>query len=389
MRKLIALAIIGSSLLIGAGQAQASAAQPSGTIRTLMIDLDGRGYDWAQVAPTYKAIALNDWDTSWAAQIKAASPVTRPFVYKDLSSTRSDDCGSDPAGGSPCIVNGVFCPRGVNDAPFYAGGIGFCWAWRNHPDWFLRNSAGTLIQYAGYPGTYMMDFGNHAYQEAWLAAVTKDVSANGWAGVLMDNAIDNTNYGTPARYPTAAAVQAGMLSMLKVVGPGLASAHIHSIANLGYNNVFPGIWSQWLPYVTGLMNEFTYYWPGNTAEGSGAWSTYEEPEVKACAASNKLCLFHVGDRNQPTTQAQNTFATASFLLYSNGRSFVSYGADGTADPQTRLGAADGPAFRTADGIWHRDFADGSVSVNVTAGTGTVSIGPPVGPGSLINQDRAR
>lgn len=348
------------------------AARTSGTAgntKTLLIDLDGTNYNWSEVAPTYQAVVLNDWEASWIPKIKAQSPSTRVFVYKDLSSTRSDDCTGNPDGTDSCISNGVFCPPGINDSPTLAAGVGFCWAGRNDPDWFLRDASGAPITEVGYPTQYMMDFGNPAYQAKWLANVKADVLSNGWQGVLMDNVLDNTNYGTPASYPTPAAIQAAMLSMLKVVGPGLKAAGITDIGNLGYNNLYPTLWSTWLAYVSGLVDEFTYYWPGNAPEGAKDWASFLEPEVRSCASQRKVCVFNIG--NGTLTQPEINFANASILLYSNGSSYVSYG-DGNSDqdPHVTLGAATGSACES-HGIWRRDFTGGSVSVNPLGQTGDI------------------
>jgi hypothetical protein len=338
----------------------------AGNTKTLLIDLNSTSYNWTEIAPTYQAVILNDWETSWIPEIKAASLGTQVFVYKDLSSTRSNDCTGNPDGTDSCISDGAFCPSGINDSSTLSTGVGFCWTWRNHPSWFLRDSSGAFITETGYPTQYMMDFGNPAYQAQWLANVKEDVLTNGWNGVFMDNVMDNTNYGTPALYPTPAATQVAMLSMLKVVGPGLSAAGITNIGNLGYNNLYPSLWASWLPYVSGFMNEFTYYGPGNSPEGAGDWTNFLEPEVRSCASQEKVCIFNIGDST--LTLAEIDFATASILLYSNGNSYISYG-DGNddQDPQVTLGPATGTACES-DGMWRRGFVHGDVIVNPVAGT---------------------
>lgn len=353
----------------------------AGNTKTLLIDLDGTSYNWSEVAPTYQAVILNDWEASWIPEIKAVSPGTQVFVYKDLSSTRSNDCTGNPDGTDSCISDGVFCPPGINDSSTLSTGVGFCWTWRNDPSWFLRDSSGALITETGYPTQYMMDFGKPAYQAQWLANVKTDALTNGWGGVFMDNVMNNTNYGTPASYPTPAATQAAMLSMLKVVGPGLRASGITNIGNLGYNNLYPTLWASWLPYVSGFMNEFAYYGPGNSPEGAGDWTRFLEPEVRACANQEKICIFNIGDST--LTQAEIDFATASILLYSNGNSYISYGDDtGGQDPHVTLGTATNSACES-DGIWRRDFVDGSISVNPVAGP-TGDIGDVPGCSSSVN-----
>jgi hypothetical protein len=257
--------------------APASSAPASGppTTQQGLFDLGNQPYDWATAARQYGAVILNDWKASWAQQITAAG--SKAFVYKDLTSTRETDCGANPGGGSSCIVNGVICPKGVNDARYYAGGLGFCWAWRNHPGWFLRTSSGALLTEAGFPTQYVMDFGNPAYQQAWLQAVTADAKANGWKYIFGDNALDNNTYGTSPTYPTTASVQAAMVAMLKVVGPGLAKAGISLVPNLGYTDQYPSLWGSWIGYVAGFQNQHNV---GDVSQ-----------QKSICEAQRKLCLF--------------------------------------------------------------------------------------------------
>jgi hypothetical protein len=346
----------------------------AGNIRDFLLDLDGHDYNWASVAPGYRGIALNSWDSAWRAQIRAASPGTKVYVYKSLIDTRSNDCGTNSGGGSSCIVGGKFCPAGVNDAPQLADGMGFCWAWRNHPNWFLHTSSGSLIRLAGYPDTYMMDFGQKAYQQTWLHNVLTSTKAGGFQGVFADNAIITTGYGVSAKYPTNAAVQSAMASMLATVGPGLRSHGIKLLANLGNNNVYPSIWGKWLRYVSGFLNEFWGYWPGNKPQSG--WAEWITAEVRQCVAQHKVCEFHAGDRSIPLTRAQQNYVTATLLLFTDGRQYLAYAGDSPPSPQTRLGAPRSSALRSNGDSWRRVFACGVVTVNPAGdgaqGTGTVT-----------------
>jgi hypothetical protein len=383
------IALLGVVLTMTAGSGSAAVISAAGNVKLLLIDQNSTAYDWAKVARHYSAVNLNDWNNGWIRQIRSANPHAAVFVYKDLTSTREDDCGANPGGGSPCIVHGVICPRGTNDAKYYAGGLGFCNAWRTDPSWFLtksgvRTTSSTrpfqLATEAGFPTQFMMNYGNAGYQNAWLSAVKADVRTNGWSGVLADNAISTaTEYGSngqPASraYRTDAGAQAAMRSMLRVVGPGLTRAGFSIIPNLGYDNLYPRLWAAWLPYVTGFMDEWSYFWPGNGSEGSsvGSWGPWMEPEVQACARQGKECFFHYGDHSQALSSAQASFALASYLLYADGNSYIEYAGDGPRDPQTRLGAALGPATESANGVYRRQFAYGVVTVNSARGVGTIS-----------------
>jgi hypothetical protein len=344
----------------------------AGNTKSLLMDFDSTSYDWATVAPQYDAISLNSWNYAWIPAIKAANPDCMVLVYKDTSSVRTDSCTGGT--GDSCLSSGgLFAPAGVEDAAYLATGVGFCYAWRNHPEWFLKDASGDYIIEAGYSTQYMTDFGSAAYQAQWLANVIADVQTNGWDGVHMDNVLNYDNYGTPASYPTAAAVQAAMLSMLKVVGPGLQDAGITVVGNLGYNNLYPALWAEWLPYLSGLMDEFYMYWGDNSLNGTGTYWTTLEEEVQAAVSQGKTCFFNVGGGT--LTTAQIDYALASLLLYTDGNQYIAYGgsSDDTQNPIYTLGAATSAATESG-GVYRRTFANGSVSVNPTTQVGTITVG---------------
>ena len=99
MRKHIfaALLALGGLGVIAAAAPAVSAA----TTQQGLFDLGNQPYNWARTAPHYKAIILNDWKAAWAHRIAGVG--AKPFVYKDLTSTRETDCGTSPGGGQPCI----------------------------------------------------------------------------------------------------------------------------------------------------------------------------------------------------------------------------------------------------------------------------------------------
>lgn len=269
------------------------AGPPSGNGVDLLNGGSNPNGGWAP----YVAAQMNDWNHTAEANAKAAGVV--PFVYKDLTSTREDDCGSNPGGGSPCIVNGVICPTSVSDAAFYAGGIGFCAAWRNHPEWFLTKD-GSVASHStalsnletenGFPNQFIMDWGNVNYQNAWASTVIADAKANGWGWVFGDNALTNptayTNNPIPA-YPTKQAVQAATEAEIQNISAQLHGAGIGIIPNLGYTNLYPGLWASWLPFVDGFYNQHNVGSGVKTPTGNEL-----QDEHNACTAQNKLCFFN-------------------------------------------------------------------------------------------------
>ena len=313
-------------------------------------------YDWAQVAPHYAAIALNAWDYPWIPAIRAANPSVKIFEYKDLTSSRTSAC-SDGA-----------------DQAQLPTGVGYCGAMANHPEWFLRNTTGGLLQENGYPTQFEMDYGNPAYQQQWASNVAADLAAHGWDGVEMDNALDTANaYGVSPSYPTDASVQTAMAAMLALVGRQIKAAGKLAVANLGYDTKYPSLWASWLPSVSGLMDEYTWSWDTTVDQSAADWNAFEN-EVRSCAAADDLCWFRVG-AYQLVPSSLVDFVTASYLLYADGTSALGPGDmlwSNYPEMYTNLGAALGAAYLNGNGNWQRDFQGGSVIVNLSTWTGVVT-----------------
>jgi hypothetical protein len=332
----------------------------AGDTQAVLLDLDGTRYNWAQVAPHYGAIALNAWDYPWIPAIRAANPSVKVFEYKDLTSSRPGACSQSSNG-----ANNSELPTGVD----------YCWAMANHPAWFLHTASGALLQENGYPNQYEMDYGNPAYEQQWATNVVQDLTAHGWDGVEMDNALDTFNaYGVSPTYPTDQATQAAMAAMLSLVGAPIKRAGKQAVANLGYDTKYPSLWAAWLPDLTGLMDEYTWSWSTGVDQSAPDWNAFEN-EVKSCAAAHDLCWFRVGSYHVIPASLVD-FAVASYLLYANGTSVLGPGdmlwSNYPAMNTPHLGAALGAAYLTREGIWRRDFQGGSVIVNLSTWTGTVT-----------------
>jgi hypothetical protein len=246
------------------------------------IDLIGHpAHDWS----AYTVAIMQPWD--FAKQQAALAHGVIPFEYKDLTSTRSNDCGSSVGGGSPCIVNGVICPAGVNDAPNYPTGLGFCWTWRNHPAWFYRHNG--LVTENGFPNQYLMDWRRSGYQLAWAAHVVAAAQAHGWRWVWADNALSNPrSYTSFDTYGGASQTQAATTAMLTQVGNYLRKRGIGIIPNLGWMDRYPSLWDSWLPLVSGASNEHS---AGNVAH-----------EKASCISRLKVCFFGDASGIDPTFQ---------------------------------------------------------------------------------------
>ncbi len=327
----------------------------AGNPSTVLMDLDSTRYDWSLVAPEHQVIELNAWNYGWIPAIKAANPSARVYVYKDLSSARSDAChnGSDQT-----------------DLPT---GVGYCWAKANHPDWFLTGSKGEPLQEAGYPTQYEMDYGNPSYQQQWLDNVRADATAHHFDGVLIDNALTVANaYGVATKYSSDQSVQAATYSMLKAVGPPLQSSGLQVVANVGYATRFPGLWKSWLTTVSGLEQEF-FLSSSNKPDVTdpATWVDYEA-EVSDCAAASKVCWFHTGDYSTQISRQLLEYGLASVLMATDGSSHFALGDTNNESPlfYVKLGQANG-VMHHVGARWTRNFQHGIVSVDPRQGLGTI------------------
>jgi hypothetical protein len=319
----------------------------------------------------YRYVVLNSWDAPLLPALKAANPGLKALVYKNLSFTMSYTCS------------------GGVDNRYLTAGVGYCDADRNHPDWFLTDPGGSRLNSYYFQQAWMMDVGNPAYQASWLSNVLSDVRSGGWDGVLLDDTNTDMSWHlhgrTIGRYPTSAAWRAATRSMLATVGPALRSSGFLAIPNLSApwasDYDAHATWSDWLQFTSGAMQEYYSKW-GSTASGwfAGNDWTYRQQFQELTESAGKIFL---GLTYAPKADERSmAYARANFLLFdqpANGGALLfeasdpeaqdPYGAGWTAD----VGSPVGARFQ-AGSAWRRNFTGGTVVVNPTSSTVTVSLG---------------
>ena len=353
-----------------AAPAAAEAAPSAGTIGTFLYDFSQFPLDVQTEAKRRKSIALNATDWGLIPQLKAVNPDIKVLVYKDLSSSRTWDC-----------TNGV-------DHTYITSGVGYCYADKAHPEWFLTDGGGKRLEYQGWPDHWQMDIGNPEYQQAWLQNVKAELVTKGWDGVFMDNALtaaDNYHPGvTPAGYPTNAGFQSAYQSMLQVTGNGIRSAGLTAIANINETRLFPGLWSSYTSSLTGGMEEYFTNW--NSTPGTGyiydwGWTGWDDQlsEVTDTASAGKAGHF----MTKVTTSSGDDiealrYGLATFLLGTDGRSLFGTNSQRWAPEfEWDLGAAMGASYSLGGSVHRRDFAAGTVIVNAqSSGSMTVNLAKP-------------
>jgi hypothetical protein len=299
------------------------------------------------------------------AAIKRRSPGAKVLVYKDMASTRDD-------------------ARGARDLPT---GVGYSYANRHHPEWFLRDTRGHRVNWASWPHYWQMDVGNRAYQRAWSRGVASDLRRRGWDGVFVDGIARTMQYPwylngrVLAKYPGPDDYARATTRFLRRVGPALRRRHL-VVANI--NDATLPLWRRWVGYTSGAAKE---WWTKSSAgrdDGflSGNDWSFQMQLLREAQARHKIFLaFTYGPADDAHAM---DYARASFLLFAHGsRSAFSYSPPCGAEPSSPLwradvGAATTPASQV-DGVWRRDFTGGVAVVNPSA-SATVTL--PLG-GSFV------
>jgi hypothetical protein len=256
--------------------------------------------------------------------------------------------------------------------------------------WLLKDRAGKLLVSRSYPGNYVGDVGNAAYQHAWLEYVSRLLRRNGDDGVFIDNVISDLASLAgieAARYPTRRSWAKAELSFIRTVGEGLKANGYYVLVNAsGYVPRDPASntgtntaawWRKLAPYVSGLMNE--YY--QETSDGTDqlrstgpSWTQNWTGWQRLVRIAQSHGRDFIGLSYGPAGDARRmSYGKASFLLDWNGRggAFV-YQPPVNADPWngawTRsLGRPEAPKRRVGV-AWLRRYKRGLVLVNPDVST---------------------
>jgi Hypothetical glycosyl hydrolase family 15 len=356
---LIALAFVLTSPPAGAPSAAAAPSTPPAGL--LAIE---RGDAAFATTHDFRYVVLNAWDDARIRKIRAADPGVQIFVYKDMSSTRS-----------------YACHDGTDDR-LLPTGIGFCWAKRHHPGWFLHDQDGDRIEWQGYPDHWWMDVGRRGYERIWASNVIADLRRYGWDGVMVDNAIvDPTYYLEPGasipKYPTVRRYRQATARFLRSVGPRIRSAGFGVVPNIGGGDASPRLLARWARHTTGFQRE---HWSRFGSDGAplGGWNWTRQMSQMDAIESRHKTWFAVTRGSSSETELMR-YAEASFLLAWNGRSGALFyrpeqGTDAWSDAWTENVGSPLDARFAVGAAWRRDFSGGVVVVNPSDASVTVALG---------------
>jgi hypothetical protein len=310
----------------------------------------------------YRYVVLQAWQYGQIPAIKRQSPGTQVLVYKDMASTRDD---------------------ATQRQTELSTGVGYAYANRYHPEWFLKDTSGRRVNWADWPHSWQMDIGSRSYQRVWARNVARDLRRRGWDGVFVDGISRTMQYPwylngrVLAKYPGPNDYARANTRFLRRVGVALRRRHL-VVGNI--NDATPALWRRWIRFTSGVSKE---WWTKSSATRgagmlTGAEWAYQMQLLREAEARHKI---FIAITNGPADDAPAMdYARASFLLFARGgRTAFSYAPVCGVEPTTPrwrqdVGAATGPAAQNG-AVWLRRFANGIVVVNPSgSATATVPLG---------------
>lgn len=329
--------------------------------------------------PRRRYAVLNAWEHGSIRRIKELNPDCLVFVYKCLSSTRSNDANS----------NWALLPAGVS----------YQYAAAHRPEWFLLK-AGRRVQWS-YAGHWQMDVGHHDYQVHWAHNV-RDVKQLGFDGVWIDNLLwKRSAYDIyPDKYTTDYQLREAYRSALRAITPVLKTAGLLTIGNLNGAREVANGWASYLD--SGLDGGFDEFWLSVNDAGTDLLPEYEQgwrrqvEEIAYTESKGKIAIvqprFPVGAR-KPFLYALASY----FCTYPNGAGKAAIVEANSRDQYTdptawhpeydwNLGAPRGAFWQVQTNVFRRDFEQGTVVVNANK-TGTTAVTVQLG-GSYLNEGGA-
>jgi hypothetical protein len=343
-------------LLLAAAVSTSASPSSSGGPRPTLAALRICGSSAAVRPPArYRYVILHAWEYGRIAAIKKLSPGTKVLVYKDMASTRDD-------------------ARRLDQLPT---GVGYAYANRYHPEWFLKDTNGHRVAWASWPHSWQMDVGSRTYQRAWARNVARELPSRGWDGVFVDGIARTMQYRwylngrVLARYPGPDDYQRATTSFLRRVGPALRHRHLLVVGNI--NDAPLDLWGRWVGYMSGASKE--WWTKASKSRGAGMlggsdWSFQMRLLARAQALHKIFIAIAYGPADDVPAMS---YARASFLLFVRGRrSAFTYSTGCGGEPSSSywrddLGAPRGAPFAVGS-VWRRNFTAGTVVVNPSDST---------------------
>lgn len=322
-----------------------------------------------QLVSSFQNFIFTQKDETYRDQLRALGVKAPMFQY-----IRSDAIHAPCRGTCPCNTQ----PQG-NQVAWNTGD--WCALTSSHPDWFLRDTSGKIVDIADGDQLYSyMDPANTEWQQFFLARVKSSQETKGWDGLFLDNVQAGLGQFEKAnvvllQYKDDVSFRTAVQGFIAT----LYNTYFHPNNRPMNGNItsLPWLtetvaWFDMLKYLDGAMEEaFAMGWR------SGEWLTIEEwgdqlNRLEISQAQGKR-IIAVSQDSQTATERQN-FGFASYLLIANGMASFRY--TGIEDDEyehvwlypnyaqaAALGAPTNVRYHDlVNNAWRRDFEHGYVLV---------------------------
>lgn len=257
---------------------------------------------------------------------------------------------------------------------------------------FIHNSSGERLystqSWTDGGGThvvylYLMNPAAPGWQAYVASHLPTLLAGSPYTGVFLDNldlgpargqSREANSVGTVEEHASIREYQASVASFLTAVRAALPHG-MQLWANMTEGQATADNWNLYLPYLDGVMDEaFAAGWSGFNDPTSWLAQVQRMEEVLDQGKS----FLGVTQGPQADSRLQQ-FGLASYLLAATAQAYFRYANDACYDAAwwypnyaTELGPPLGARHETTSGVWQRDFACGTVSVNTSSNEGTIT-----------------
>jgi hypothetical protein len=385
----LAASLLTAGMIATAGGAQAAEAAPAASFGQhnapalwLRYNSTPTESELQFAATHYRVAVFNAWETKALKRLKELNPAVTVLVYKDLSSTRS------------------YAVRGGKDDALLPTGVGYAAADKTNPEWFATDTQGRRVAWTPYAGHWQMAVWDASYQQAWAANVTAEVVANGWDGVLADNAMSTLswyNSNPLAGGRTDADLRAGLGGLIDRAGATLRAQGKSLVPNISDGRLDLSRWSRWASYGGGLEEQFVHWGADDKSGYLDDWGpTGWRDQVAELGAPLGLAVTKASASDARSFR----YGLASFWIGGGGNgAFTAVQQDAydatpwRAEQGVDLGTPTAAA-RKVGSVWLRPFTHGLAVVNPNKDSAAVQLpaglvdvnGAPVTSSTLAGHD---
>jgi hypothetical protein len=230
---------------------------------------------------------------------------------------------------------------------------------------------------------YLMNPSAPGWQAYVASHLPKLMAGSPYTGVFLDNVdlapsrgqrLEANSDGMVEEYSSTSAYQASMERYLTAIRAALPY-DVKLWANMTEGQSTANNWDPYLPHLDGVMDEaFAAGWSGFNDPTSWLVQVERMEEVLRQGKS----FLGVAQGSQANTQMQQ-FGLASYLLAADDNAYFRYSNyahyyEAWLYPNyaSKLGAPLGARYQNGSGVWQREFACGSVTVNTSTHEATIT-----------------